>query len=256
MVTKALEASLIDPDGTVGEPTWQWQKADTFDATTWTDLSDATASSYTPTPGDTGKFLRALASYDDNQGTGKQASSTARNAVSRIDNQPPAFDEGETANREVSENAGLGTNVGAAVTATDPEGDTLTYSLSAVPIPISSRIDAGTGANNRADGAVLDYETTSSLVVTVNIADGKNPATVKTAVTTPYVNLNLENIDEPRRSLFPNNHAPVSEQIGPSLTPMAGETSLQRHGKSPVMVKRIGQNHGARRMPTLPPQMT
>ncbi len=174
LVDTALVASLIDPDGTVGEPTWQWQKADTLDATTWTDLNDATASGYTPVPDDVGKFLRALASYDDNHGDSKQAHATASNAVLRVDNQPPAFVEGETATRDVPENAGHGTRVGAAVTATDPEGDTLTYSLSSGSDSGKFEIDALTGRITVADNAALDYEAASSLEVTVNVADGKN----------------------------------------------------------------------------------
>ena len=230
LVTKALEASLIDPDGTDGEPTWQWQRADTFNASTWTDLNDATANSYTPTPGDVGKFLRALASYDDNQGTGKQASSTARNAVQRNDNQPPAFAEGETATREVSENAGLGTGVGAAVTATDTEGDTLTYSLSSGSDSDKFEIDAATGQITVADGAVLDYELASSLVVTVNVADGKNASHGQddSVDDTLTLTINLENIDEPARVTLSTTTPLVGSQIVASLIdPDGGETNLQ-----------------------------
>ena len=42
----------------------------------------------------------------------------------------PEFDEGDTATRTIAENTAAGSNVGAAVTATDQDGDTLTYSLS------------------------------------------------------------------------------------------------------------------------------
>ena len=44
-------------------------------------------------------------------------------------NEPPAFDE-ETATRTIAENTGIGTNIGAAITASDPDdGATLTYTL-------------------------------------------------------------------------------------------------------------------------------
>ena len=230
LVDTALVATLTDPDGTVGEPTWQWQKADTFDATTWTDLNDATASSYTPVPDDIGKFLRALASYDDNHGNSKQAHATASNAVVRVDNQPPAFDEGETATREVPENAGQGTRVGAAVTATDPEGDTLTYSLSSGSDSGKFEIDALTGRITVADNAVLDYETASSLEVTVNVADGKDAGHGQddSVDDTLTLTINLENIDEPARVTLSTTTPLVGSPIVATLTDGdGGETGHQ-----------------------------
>ncbi len=230
LVDTALVASLIDPDGTVGEPTWQWQKADTFDANTWTDLNDATASSYTPVPDDAGKFLRALASYDDNHGDSKQAHATASNAVLRVDNQPPAFDEGETATRELAENAGPDTRVGSAVSATDPEGDTLTYSLSSGSDSGKFEIDALTGRITVAEGAVLDYEAASSLEVTVNVADGKDGSHGQddSVDDTLTLTINLENIDEPAQVTFSTTTPLVDSPIVATLTDAdGGETGLQ-----------------------------
>ena len=230
LVDKAMQASLLDPDGIVGEPTWQWQKGDTFDASTWTDLNDATASSYTPVPDDAGKFLRALASYDDNHGDSKQAHATASNAVLRVDNQPPAFVEGETATREVPENAGPGTRVGAAVTATDPESDTLTYSLSSGSDSGKFEIDALTGRITVANNAVLDYETASSLVVTVNVADGKNAGHGQddSVDDTLTLTINLENIDEPARVTLSTTTPLVGSPIVATLADAdGGETGLQ-----------------------------
>ena len=80
----------------------------------------ATAASYTPTLNDVGKFLRAKASYDDAEGTGKEALVSTTSAVTRPANEPPEFDEGGSATRTVAENAVAGTRVGAVTTATDP----------------------------------------------------------------------------------------------------------------------------------------
>ena len=44
-------------------------------------------------------------------------------------NNAPVFTEGSSASREVAENAGSGVNIGTAVSATDTDKDTLTYSL-------------------------------------------------------------------------------------------------------------------------------
>ena len=38
-VDVSLSASLTDPDGSIANLVWQWQRADTADATTWTDIS-------------------------------------------------------------------------------------------------------------------------------------------------------------------------------------------------------------------------
>ena len=91
-------------------------------------------------------------------------------------NDPPGFQDQpgspETI-REVAENAPGGTLVGAPVTATDADGDALTYTLSGADAFV---IDAATGQIRVADGATLDYETTTSYAVTVSVTDGKDAA--------------------------------------------------------------------------------
>ena len=80
-VDTEIWASLTDPDGYITNLRWQWQRADTADATTWTDIPGTTSARYIPVSDDAGKFLRAQASYEDGQGTGKTAHDTAGNAV-------------------------------------------------------------------------------------------------------------------------------------------------------------------------------
>ncbi len=88
--------------------------------------------------------------------------------------QLPKLDPGDTSlARSVAENSAAGTNVGAAVTATDPEGDALTYTLTGAD---ASKFDIGaaTGQITVAAGTALDYESgTTSYSVTVNVSDGK-----------------------------------------------------------------------------------
>lgn len=91
-------------------------------------------------------------------------------------NNPPGFggspgDPGTV--REMAENAPGGTLVGAPVTATDADGDALTYALSGASALV---IDAATGQIRVADGATLDYETTTPYSVTVTVTDGKDAA--------------------------------------------------------------------------------
>ena len=62
--------------------------------------------------------------------------------------------------------------MGAAVSATDPDGDTLTYSLTGADAG-SFTVD-GDGQIKVAQGTNLDYETKTSYSVTVNVSDGKD----------------------------------------------------------------------------------
>ena len=84
-------------------------------------------------------------------------------------NEAPSFASG-SATRSVPENSVANTNVGSAVTATDPEGDTLQYTL----LNGGGRftIVSATGRIRVASGADLDYETTQSYQVTVRATDG------------------------------------------------------------------------------------
>ncbi len=88
-------------------------------------------------------------------------------------NDTPTFDDGATTSRSVAENSASGANVGSAVTASDQDGDTLTYSLSGTD---ASKFNVGTstGQITVASGTSLDYETKSSYSVTVNVSDKKN----------------------------------------------------------------------------------
>ena len=81
-------------------------------------------------------------------------------------NKAPVFDEGVSATREVAENSPAGTNVGTPLTATDPDGNTLTYSLSGDDAA-SFGIDAATGELTTVSGVTYDYETKSTYAVTV-----------------------------------------------------------------------------------------
>ena len=84
------------------------------------------------------------------------------------ENNAPAF-ASESMTRTVAENSAGGANVGDPVTATDEDGDTITYSMSDSG---NFQIDGETGQITVAEGANLDYETQTSYTVTVNASDG------------------------------------------------------------------------------------
>ena len=84
-------------------------------------------------------------------------------------NRAPAFDDGSSASRSVAENAAAGTAVGAAVSASDDDGDTPAYALAGTDAADFS-IDGSTGQLRTA--AALDHEAGPSRSVTVSASDG------------------------------------------------------------------------------------
>ena len=77
----ALTATLSDPDGGVSGATWKWARATSKNGA-WIDISGETSAVYTPASGDAGHYLRATASYDDAEGTGKSARGISDNPLS------------------------------------------------------------------------------------------------------------------------------------------------------------------------------
>ena len=168
-----LTAKIVDPDGSVTPTTWKWEISDDG-STVWTAISGATSESYTPVPTDVEKYLRVTVTYTDALPASKTLTAMNTNAVraAPITNTAPEFD-GETTARSVGENAPVGTNVGAPVTATDPQTDTLTYFLVDSDVETS---DAASFTISQASGqlrtnAVLDRETKASYTVTVKATD-------------------------------------------------------------------------------------
>ena len=98
-------------------------------------------------------------------------------------NTAPVFADA-SATREVPENSGPGTDVGAVVTATDADSDTLTYSLEGTDAA-SFAIDSGTGQIKTVTGVTYDHEATqNSYAVTVKADDGNGGSdTIDVAIT-------------------------------------------------------------------------
>ena len=109
-------------------------------------------------------------------------------------NRDPAILDPDT--RRVAENTPAGTPVGDPLTATDPDNDRLTYSLSGAS---AFDIDPSSGRITVASGAALDYEATPSYTVTVGVSDGKDTdGDADSAVdATVEVAIDLIDVDEP-----------------------------------------------------------
>ena len=206
-VGSELTATLSDPDGGVTDVTWAWESS--TDRTTWSAIAGAGQAAYTPTDGDAGKYLRAKARYADGHGSGKIA--RANTAAPVPVNQPPAF-PADAAGRSITENATVGSRVGNPVTATDGDGDALTYALT------GSRDFAidNAGQITVASGATLDYESAASYSVTVTVHDGKDAdGAADTSIDVSMaVAITIANVDEAGTVALD----PGPSQVGSELT--------------------------------------
>ena len=121
-------------------------------------------------------------------------------------NNPPAF-SGTTAARNVAENTAAGQNVGAVVTATDADSDTLTYTLEGADAA-SFDIVSGSGQMRTRTGVTYNHEAKSTYTVVVKADDG-NGGTDTIAVT-----ITVTDVDEP-----------PGQPAAPSVSATAGSTT-------------------------------
>ncbi|MCY3698924.1 MAG: tandem-95 repeat protein [Gemmatimonadetes bacterium] len=131
--------------------------------------------------GETGVTLAYTAGDDANplqDGNGRRVADFTGRTVRNPASGAPSFPT-TTSRRSVRENSAAGRVVGT-VTATDPNGDPLTYALSSTAgggtDHESFAIDANTGRITVAAGATLNFEAKSSYAVTVTASDGTNSA--------------------------------------------------------------------------------
>ncbi|MCY4575466.1 MAG: cadherin domain-containing protein, partial [Chloroflexi bacterium] len=158
-------ATVSDDDGVTGRIRWRWYRAmnanDEFER-----IDGATRNSYTPVEDDEGYILRSTVSYEDNFEVGATASEISA-AVGR--NAPPEFGSASIT-LTVLEEASAGTDVGDSVTATDSDGDDLSYTLSGED-PSYFEINALTGQISVGAQALPDSETKDSYSVIVTATD-------------------------------------------------------------------------------------
>ena len=97
-------------------------------------------------------------------------------------NRPPAFAAGATATRSFPENTAAGQDFGAALTATDPDGDSLTWSLGGTDAA-SFDIAADSGQLRTKADVAYDFETKASYAVTVKVSDGGKTDSIAVTIT-------------------------------------------------------------------------
>ena len=179
-----LTAELTDDDIVVGAIEWQWYRDDP-EAGSSNPITGERSYSYTPKFADVGYHLTVKASYADRRGPGKSASGSITTPVADA-NAAPAFADA-TATREVAEKRPSGTPVGSPITATDPNGDTLTYEVSGADAASFAVDDGG----QLQTSASFDYEAKSSYSVTITATD---PESLSGSIA---VTVNIINVDEP-----------------------------------------------------------
>ncbi len=189
LVGTALGATLTDPDEMLAVQSWTWEQS--ANRSTWTSIAFETSASYEPTDGTVGQYLRVTANYNDGHGAGKVLSRTSSQPVAPmpIMNTAPVFPDVEI-ERSVRENSSAGIRVGSAVTATDAEQDTLSYTLTSGATSVFT-VHSGSGQLRVGPNASLDYEDRQSYSVTITATDPSRASSNKT------VSIAVENIDEP-----------------------------------------------------------
>ena len=166
-------------------------------------------------------------------------------------NEAPSFTEGSTATRSIDQNATSGTNIGAAVAATDPDNtlwppDTLTYTLSGTDASSFSIVSTSGQLQTK---AALDYETKSSYAVTVGVSDGNGKSdtiSVTINVTRPPLSDRTAQVRDAIVAVVPG----VSNANDVTGAHLAAITSLDLSNKSITALK-TGDFNGLTALTTL-----
>ncbi len=235
-VGREVYATVTDPDGGVRTGGWIWERSDVItvdggvpsaecreDPGTaivavggWSRIDGATSTVYTARHADVGRCLRATATYTDGIVNPAGVSDERVTGVTEAPvqdtspaNEAPHFlvESGSTS-RRVTENTGVGRDIGAPVSAHDDDEELLIYTLGG---PDASSFGISRNNGQLRTKAELDYETRRSYKAVVTATDPSG------AVATMPVTINVNDVDEPAvitgsRSVdFPENStAPVA----------------------------------------------
>ena len=116
------------------------------------------------------------------EGDGDWSQSGSGSTTTPANNAPVFADS--TADRSVDENTAAGQNVGAVLTATDADGDPLTYTLEGADAASFDIVAVtGSGRIRTRSGTTYDHEAKSSYSVTVRASDGTDSDTIAVAIT-------------------------------------------------------------------------
>ena len=162
-------------------------------------------------------------------------------------NMAPTFTEGETASREIAEDTASGVNIGAAVSATDPHNDHLTYTLGGTDAA-AFRIVSSSGQLQT--DAALDYETKNTYSVTVTVSDGSLTDTIAVIINVPYVSALISDRTPQVRDAILDAVPGVSSEDDITKAHLAAITSLDLRYRGITALK-IGDFDGLTALTTL-----
>ena len=171
----------------------QWKTGtDEYGDTDRAEVTSGTSHRITGLTANTGYSVRvtAQANYYGSKEDGDSAEGTATTNAATSNpsvNGAPVFGA-DSYSRSFDENTAAGTAVGAAVSATDADGDSLTYTLGGTDAN-SFTISASTGQISTKSGVAYDHESKSSYTVTVTASDG-------TASDSATVNISVNDVNE------------------------------------------------------------
>ncbi|MCY3647902.1 MAG: cadherin domain-containing protein [Chloroflexi bacterium] len=188
-----ITATVADEDDSFSVDTYQWSRGATQTGS-FADIDGATSATYTMAEADLNNFLRVTVQYDDTHGNDKTISATTGTKVV-LGNAEPEFSAASTT-RNVDENTASNMNVGAPVSTTDNDGDTLEYRLTGTDAG-SFSIESGSGQIKTS--ASLNFESKSSYSVVVEVRDKKDSTGASDTAwdDTIAVTININNLDEP-----------------------------------------------------------
>ena len=146
-------------------------------------------------------------------------------------NETPEFEDGATTTRSVAENSAAGTAIGTPVSASDKDGDTMTYSLAGT--------DAGDFSIDTATGQIkvkaeLDYEAKASYSVEVNVTDSEDNSGNPDTTTDATIAVTVVVTDENEPPLKPDAPDVTGNDDDPKTKLDVSWTAPNMTGKPPV----------------------
>ena len=121
----------------------------------------------------------------------------------------------------LTENTGTGSVVGTVVASDPDSGQSLTYAITGGNTSGAFSINSSNGQITIANSTLLNFETTPSFSLTVQVTDNGSPVASKSATVT----INLTNVDEPLAITLPAGTATYTRRAAPVL-PGAGATVI------------------------------
>ena len=164
--TTSLDVSWTTPssDAPISGYDVQYRAGSTGGFTSWSHAGNGTSTVITGLTDGTAYEVQVRAQNSEGPG---DWSASGTGTTTRA-NKSPVFGDGTTAARFVAEDSPVGTAVGGPVSATDPDGDMLSYTLGGADAG-SFTIDGSSGQISTA--VALDYETKNRYSVTVTATD-------------------------------------------------------------------------------------